>query len=108
MKVAEFWIAGELIRILQLIRCGMQTNKKAVSKFTIVIVGIVLLYPLQLLTKPAETREKKNEYRYDFVPLYMELIPKVSGLHWVSLNPTWRSIRRKSSPSGKASTDSGR
>jgi hypothetical protein len=38
----------------------------------------------------------------------MELIPNVNGLHAGCLNPDWVSIVKNASPSGNASTDSGK
>ena len=41
-------------------------------------------------------------------PRYKLTIPNVSGFATVSVNPTASMLPRKSCPSGKASTDSGR
>jgi len=108
----------KLIRILELVGCIVQTDEKAIRELAVVVVRVVSFHPIcgglaavgcALAKHGGVPREQgQDEEKNYFRPVYIELMPNVSGLHVVFLNPTRVRISSNFLPSGKAATDSGR
>src|SRR5688500_3749161 len=87
----------------------MKPYQEPVREFAFNVIGVIFSNPLFLLRIGflADARSHHQHHRY-FLSVKMELIPNVSDLHVVFLNPTFLRMFSKSIPSGNASTDSGR